>query len=237
MAEMRRPMDFWKGMLLAQAFIGLVYLFFGAFFYHYMGQHSIARITQVVRPYGLQVLCNVLTLFMGFFAVFLYFNIGLKIVYLMVGQEIFGLPPITEKKGYFLWLALGPVYWILATVLAVSVPNLPGITNLISGLLIVNFTYSIPAIMYVAYVIQKHSVLPGEGFDPHTGVTTRHDNGWKRHIRGLTKSWYISFPAILFTCGGLACSGMGSGSAIESLIQIFGPGGTIQTSWSCTAVG
>ena len=127
---------------------------------------------------------------MGFLAVFLYFNIGLKIVYLEVGQEIFGLPPITEKKGYFLWLALGPVYWILATVLAVSVPNFPGITNLISGLLIVNFTYSIPAIMYVAYVIQKHSVLPGEGFDPHTGVTTRHDNGWKRHIRGLTKSWY-----------------------------------------------
>lgn len=31
MAEMRHPMDFWKGMLCAQVFIGVVYIFFGAF--------------------------------------------------------------------------------------------------------------------------------------------------------------------------------------------------------------
>jgi hypothetical protein len=31
MAEMRDPMDFWKGMLCAQVFIGAVYIFFGAF--------------------------------------------------------------------------------------------------------------------------------------------------------------------------------------------------------------
>lgn len=28
---MRRPMDFWKAMFLAQAFITIVYIFFGAF--------------------------------------------------------------------------------------------------------------------------------------------------------------------------------------------------------------
>ena len=30
LSEMRRPMDFWKGMLLAQTFITVVYVFFGA---------------------------------------------------------------------------------------------------------------------------------------------------------------------------------------------------------------
>ena len=230
-------MDFWKSMLLAQVFICLVYLFFGAFVYHFMGQYSIPSIPQVIGPYALRVLCNVLSLIIGFLAVFLYFNVGLKTVYLEIGQEIFGLPPMTEKKGYIFWLALGPVYWILAMVVAVSVPSFAGLTNLISGLLIVNFTYSIPAIMYVGYIIQKYSALPGEGFDPHTRVTTRHDNGWKRHIRGLRRSWYISIPVTLFACGGLACSGMGSWSAIKSLIQILGPGGTIQTSWGCTPVG
>ncbi|KIX95517.1 uncharacterized protein Z520_08637 [Fonsecaea multimorphosa CBS 102226] len=237
MAEMRRPMDFWKAMLLAQVFICLIYLLFGAFVYHFLGQYSIPSITQVIGPYALQVLCNILSLIIGFLAIFLYFNVGLKTVYLEVGQEVLGLPAMTETKGYILWLALGPVYWILAMVVAVSVPSFAGLTNLISGLLIVNFTYSIPAIMYVAYIIQKYSELPGEGFDPHTGVTTRYDVGWKRHIRGLRRSWYISIPITLFACGGLACSALGSWSAVESLIEIFGPGGTIQTSWGCTPVG
>jgi len=31
LAEMRTPMDFWKGLFCAQAFIGIVYLLFGVF--------------------------------------------------------------------------------------------------------------------------------------------------------------------------------------------------------------
>ena len=31
LSEMRRPMDFWKGLLVAQTFITIVYIFFGAF--------------------------------------------------------------------------------------------------------------------------------------------------------------------------------------------------------------
>ncbi len=237
LSEMRHPMDFWKGCLLAQTFILVVYVFFGAFVYTHIGQYSITNITQVVSPYGLQLVSNILALVTGYLAIFLYFNIGMKTVYLEVGQELCGLPPISTKKGYFFWLALGPVYWIIALVLAVSVPNFTSITNLIGGLLSLNFTYSIPAIMYVAWIIQHSAALPGEGFDPYTGATTRHDDGWKRYMRGLRKSWYYSVPSILFALGGLASSGMGSWSAILSLEEIFGPGGTIQTSWSCTAVG
>ncbi|KAJ9605571.1 hypothetical protein H2200_010228 [Cladophialophora chaetospira] len=161
----------------------------------------------------------------------------MKTVYLEVGQELCGLPPVSTKKGYYFWLALGPVYWIMALVLAVSVPNFTSITNLIGGLLSLNFSYSIPAIMYVAWVVQDAAQLPGEGFDPYTGVTVRHDEGWKRYMRGVCKSWYLSIPSILFALGGLASSGMGSWSAILSLEEVSGPGGTIQTSWSCTAIG
>ncbi|KAI0482972.1 transmembrane amino acid transporter [Xylariaceae sp. FL0804] len=237
MSEMRRPMDFWKGMLLAQSFIGVVYVFFGAFVYTYIGQYSITSISQVVSPYSLQLVSNILALITGYLAIFLYFNIGLKTVYLEVGQQVLGFPPITERKGYLLWLGLGPVYWVLALVLAVSVPNFTSITNLIGALFGLNFTYSIPAIMFAAYIIQEYSRLPGEGFDAHTGITTRHDEGVSRWVRGLKKSWKFSVPAIIFALGGLAASGMGCWSAIESLISIFGPGGTIQTSWGCTAIG
>ena len=41
MAEMRRPMDFWKAMALSQTFISVVYMFFGLFVYSYQGQFVI----------------------------------------------------------------------------------------------------------------------------------------------------------------------------------------------------
>lgn len=234
LSEMRHPLDFWKGCLMAQVFITVVYVFFGAFVYTYIGQYSVSTISQVVNPLSVQVATNVLSLMTAFLAVFLYFNIGMKVVYLHICQEIFKMPAISTKRGYMFWLILGPMYWIFAWIVAMSVPNFGGLTSVIGGLLSLNFTYSIPGIMYVAYLIQSGSSLPGEGFDPTTGVTTRHDNGMKRHFRGLMKTWYISIPAILFTCGGLASSGMGTWAAIEGLIEVFGPGGTIQTSWGCT---
>jgi hypothetical protein len=237
LAEMRHPMDFWKGMILAQTFIGIVYLLFGLVVYHYLGQYSVTSITQVISPYGLQLVCNILSLITGYLAIFLYFNIGMKVVYLEVGQRILKMPPITERKGYYLWLALGPVYWIIAFIFAVSVPNFTYITNLIGALFSLNFTYSIPAIMYAAWAIQNGAKQEGEGFDPVTGVTTRHDEGMKRWTRGLIKSWYYSIPAIIFALAGMASSGMGSWSAIESLKAVFGPGGTIQTSWGCAGPG
>ncbi len=46
MAEMRHPMDFWKGMLCAQCFICFTYLLFGAFVYGHWGQYAIFNINQ-----------------------------------------------------------------------------------------------------------------------------------------------------------------------------------------------
>lgn len=62
-------MDFWKGMLCAQAFICFVYLLFGAFVYAEWGQYAIFNITTVVTPYSLQTAANVLSLLTGWFAV------------------------------------------------------------------------------------------------------------------------------------------------------------------------
>jgi len=56
----------------------------------------------------------------------MYFNIGMKTVYLEVFQQVFKFPPITTKKGQILWYCLGPVYWILAFLVAAAVPNING---------------------------------------------------------------------------------------------------------------
>lgn len=160
----------------------------------------------------------------------------MKTIYLEVGEELLGAPPITTKKGRILWYLTGPFYWVLALVVAASIPNFNGIANLVGGLFGVNFTYSLPGFMYVAYKIQCGAKLDGEGFNPETGATVRHDSGVKRWIRGYKKTFVVSTLVILYTAAGLATSGMGTWAAIEGLIAQFGPGGQIVTSWGCVAL-
>jgi len=234
LAEMRRPMDFWKGIFLAQAFICLIYILFGAFVYGYWGQYAVSSITQVIGPVGLQTAANALSLITAWLAAFLYFNVGFKTVYLEVFQEIFHFPPIATKKGTYLWYALGPVYWAIAFVVAAAVPNLNGLVGFIGGIFSLNFTYSLPLIMYTGFAIQRDAALPGEGFDPVTGITTRFDSGLKRWARGYMKQPILNTFNIIYIAAALASSGMGTWSAIETLIAVFGPGGTTATSFGCT---
>lgn len=165
----------------------------------------------------------------------MYMNVGMKTVYVEVFQEILGLPPITTRRGRWLWYALGPLYWALAFVVGAAVPNLNGISGIVGALLILNFTYTFPAFLYIGYRIKADAVLPGEGFDPVTRVTTRHDSGFKRWKRGFMVNWHVNIMNIIYFLGGLVCSGMGSWAAIEGLIEVFGPGGTVATSFGCAA--
>lgn len=159
----------------------------------------------------------------------------MKTVYIEVFQEAFGFPIITTRKGKYMWYLLGPIYWALAFIVGASVPNLFGVANVVASLLILNFTYTFPALLMVGYMCQLGAKLDGEGFEPTTGVTTRHDTGTKRWIRGYKKYFWFNTLNVVYFLGGLATSGMGAWAAIEGLITIFGPGGTIATSWGCTA--
>lgn len=94
LSEMRRPMDFWKGLLVAQTFITVVYIFFGAFVsfgkrsgwnvsdasqaatnrssiqvYHFYGQYAYTNVTQSVNPQHIQIVGNVLSLLTGWLAI------------------------------------------------------------------------------------------------------------------------------------------------------------------------
>lgn len=157
----------------------------------------------------------------------------MKTVYIEVFQEVLHFPSIASKKGRLMWYALGPMYWIIAFLVAAAVPNLNGVSGFVGALLILNFTYTFPAILYVGYMCQLGAVLPGEGFDPITRITTRHDSGWKRWVRGYLKYWHINTTSFLYFLGGLATSGMGCWAAIEGLIIFFQGGSSIATSFGC----
>lgn len=159
----------------------------------------------------------------------------MKTVYVEVFQEILHFPPITTSRGRWMWYILGPIYWILAFLLAAAIPNLNGIVGFIGGLLSLNFTYSFPGLAFLGWSIHHHAVLPEESFNPHTGETHYVDQGMPRWWRGFWKGWMINIPCTLYILASLACSGMGTWAAVEGLISVFGPGGTHATSYGCAS--
>jgi hypothetical protein len=110
LAEMRRPWDFWKGMVCAQTLIFTAYLLYGMsldlvleimranvddllrvglFVYSYQGQYTLPLAYQGVSKYAWQTVGNVLALVTGIIAAGLYGNIGIKVAYYCTSRSQF----------------------------------------------------------------------------------------------------------------------------------------------------
>lgn len=61
LAEMRNPWDFWKGMLCADIFIYVVYMFFGIFQYSYQGQYTYSLNYQSISVFKYQTAGNIIS--------------------------------------------------------------------------------------------------------------------------------------------------------------------------------
>lgn len=225
MAEMRRPRDFWKAMVCAQVFIYCCYIFHGCFVYGYQGQYSVNPSYQGVSPYAWQTVGNVLAVISGLIAAGLYGNIGVKVLYNNFFVELLNFPPLTVRRGKWLWVFIIPIYWTLAFIIAASIPNFFSLSALIAALCIMQFSYTFPPMLYLLYTIKMGAMLEGEGYNPTTRTLTRHDSGIKRYIRGFfaggARTVAMNIFNIIFMLGSAATAGLGAYSAIESLITAF----------------
>lgn len=96
------------------------------------------------------------------------------------------------------------------------------------------FTYTFPPLLMLGMQIQQDAIRPeqGEGFDPATGHTIRHDDGIKRYVRGffaknvIYKTWNL-----VFFLGALATCVLGTYASVVSLISAFDAGRS--TAFSC----
>ncbi|KAB5585646.1 transmembrane amino acid transporter family protein [Coniochaeta sp. 2T2.1] len=233
LAEMRHPMDFWKALLIAEIFIYVVYMFFGIFVYSYQGQFTFNPVMQGLSPYGWQTACNIMNLFTGLIAAALYGNIGLKVLYVDVLQEVCGLPPLTVQKGKLLWLVLVPIYWAVAFVVAAAIPQFSFISGLIGALFILSFTYTLPAIIALGYGLHKDAMVHAEErFDPATRTYDYVDRGFKRWARAYGRRQLYYTCNVVYLLGAMVTTGLGVYSSVEGLIAAFS-GKSASTSFGC----
>ncbi|KAL9011035.1 MAG: hypothetical protein Q9173_004091 [Seirophora scorigena] len=232
MAEMRRPYDFWKGMVAAQTFIFACYMIFGFLTYSQQGQFTINPNYQGVSPYTWQTAVNSLALVSTLIAALLYGNIGIKVLYSNVLMDIFGLPSLAQKSGKLLWVAIVPIYWGLAFVVAAAIPSISNLSGLIAAVCILQFSYTFPPFLMLFHNAQRDAIREGEGFEASTGRTIRHDAGMTRWMRGLRKNVALNAFNLFFFLGSLATAVLGIYSAVVGLIDAYAK--TAVSGFSCT---
>jgi hypothetical protein len=232
LSEMRHPWDFWKGILCADIFIFVVYLFFGLFVYSYQGQYAYNPVMQGLSPYNWQTATNIMNLVTGLIAACLYGNIGIKVAYIEVFQELFNAPPLTSRAGKILWVAMVPAYWVIAWVVCAAIPQFSYISGLVGAVCILQFTYTFPAILAFGFQIQKDAMVPEEFFDPTTKTYNRIDTGVKRWIRGFKVKWHLNTFNFIYFLGALCTAALGIYSSCLGLISAFS-GNSAATSFGC----
>jgi len=233
MSEMKRPWDFIKAQLCAETFIFICYLIFGLVVYSQQGQFVINPANQGLSKYSWQTATNALSLTSGLIAAVLYGNIGIKVIYQNVLEEIFHAPSLTSKGGKILWIFCVPIYWSGAFVLASAIPQFTNISSLVSAVCIMQFTYTFPTILYFGMQIQEHARHPDETFDPTTHEVVRIDS-WRdlsRWRRGMKRQWWVKIFCLVFFVASATCAVLGMYAAVKSIIDDFKTGH--DTQFSC----
>lgn len=234
LAEMRNPMDFWKGLMCSSVFIYCLYMFFGIFVYSYQGQYCYNPVMQGLSPYNYQTATNVMNIITGLIAAALYGNIGIKVAYIEVFQELLHVPALNTRTGKLLWVALVPLYWALAFIIAAAIPQFTYISSLIGALCILSFTYTFPALLAFGFQIRYDAITPEEHFDPATGIYHGIDTGFKRLRRGFMKKWILNSCNLFYFLGALTTCVLGVYSACVGLVDAF-DGSSASTSFGCAS--
>ncbi|KAK1750105.1 transmembrane amino acid transporter [Echria macrotheca] len=234
LAEMRRPADFWKSLVCAELLIYVVYVFFGLFVYSFQGQFAMNPAMQGLSPYRWQTVANALNIGAGLVAATLYSNVGLKLLYVEVLQDVVRAPPLTSFRGKVYWGLLMPVYWAVAFIICVSVPMFSFVTGLIGAVFIMSFTFTLPALVALGYSIKKAAIVDDEE-QAVTGSRPRYrfvDSGIRRFWRGfMERPWFNGWNVVYFLCALATCL-LGVYTSVVALIAAFS-GNSAATSWGC----
>lgn len=74
-----------------------------------------------LSPYSWQTTGNVLAMISSLIAAGLYGNIGVKVLYNNMLVDFLKAPPLTSKRGKWIYAGVIPIYWTIAFIIAAAV--------------------------------------------------------------------------------------------------------------------
>ena len=206
MAEMRDPRDFWKCWSAAVLIIWIIYFSYGVALYAMQGPYVGNPGNQGISNYAWQTAFNALGLFTGLVAAVLYSNVGMKVIYITVSQELLNAPPLTTRNGTIAWCMFATAFWWLAFMLAESIPQFSAFTSIVSALCIMQFTYVLPPFFQLLHELHQ-------------------DQTWRDK---LLRRWWLKLTDLILFLGSVAMTGLMLWSSISVLIRSVQTGSTQQ---------
>ncbi|KAK2467304.1 hypothetical protein APHAL10511_000539 [Amanita phalloides] len=215
MAEMKRPMDFWKNLALVQTIILTAYLIYGCFIYvhnaedvsqKYQGQFSLPLAYQGVSAYVWQTAGNGLSIVVGMIAAGLYGNIAIKTIYTNVIEDMLKGPRLLSPKGRIVWAGIDRGHllgdwsvfnplcrvrpsnrFITAFVIGSAIPQIQTVIGLLSAIAIMQFSYTFPPLLWFGYQVMTDAMSADKAYVPCNDTNRQKDtwSDWSRWRRGL----------------------------------------------------
>lgn len=144
-----------------------------------------------------------------------------------------GFPALETKKGKYLWIAIVPIYWLLAFVIAAAVPQISYLSAFVGAAMILQFSYTFPPILMVGFNVLKDSMTEADHFNPSNGTLVRSDRGMPRLIRGFKVKFWLNSWNVVFFLGSCVTAVLGIYASIIGMIDSFN--GASVKSFSCTS--
>lgn len=178
----------------------------------------------------------------------------MKVLYQTVFEDVFHFPSIqVGHKGWLAWLVLNIIMYPLVFVVAAAIPQLFTISALFAALFGLQFSYTFPPLLQLAYdMCADASRLDGvfvPGQPPQRYDTWMSFGRWRRGLFGGTL-WSVMMKMtncelafslcgvqlthfiVIYFLAGLALCGLAAWGSIETIIITFTNGAG--TSFGCT---
>lgn len=128
-----------------------------------------------------------------------------------------------------------------------SIPQLETVAGLISAIAIMQFSYTFPSLLLLAWWMHKDAMAGDGKFTPYTGP--QRIDSWKQWSRwrraffsGTHKLGPYQVPSVLgktflllLTLACFSMAGLGMYGSGESIAQVFDQGGATGTSFGCAS--
>ena len=214
MAEMRQPKDFSKAFIGGMMIIITLYLSFGLAVYAEQGPYAGNPANQGLVPRGWQTALNIITVLTLMISGSLYMNVGMKVFYANIGMDLFNFAPLHTRKGQINWICVSFAFWWSAFVLAEVIPQFSAFTGLVSSLVMIQFSFTLPPLLHIMHEFKEDNKV-ADGTDSTNTLRT--------HLfRNLP--WKLTDALVVL--GSLTLCGMGTWGSVLTLLSALGNGST-----------
>jgi len=141
-------------------------------------------------------------------------SVGMKVFYAQILVDLFHCAPLPTRQGQFNWIWVSIGFWWSAFVLAESIPQFSAFSGIVSALVMIHFSFTLPPFMNLMHQLKEDNKL-ADGSDGKVSFMVHITHNWPRKL----------LDTLIVLCSLCLC-GMGTWGSILTLLSAISDGST-----------